>query len=153
MLLSIVEGSCKFRTIRPVFDSISVLLVMAPVADVPGTVDVQVRSRSMRLVVEPAAFVHAAIVVNETTMAIRPVHVPIALVLGPVFPSLDTATMSLPKFVPLALVESAIVEFERPSGNQLLVCIYFWLRSIVERAHLLLQPFCDFRHEVGDTFG
>lgn len=109
MLLAVLVHAFILRAIRPLLDAFSVLLVFEPVADVGGSVRMNVCPVSMSLVIEPLSFVDVAIRMDQLTVTVRLVAVPVSAILAAVLPQLLSVTIlhAVQKF---AGVDSSVAE-------------------------------------------
>lgn len=110
MLLTVAVLPLVARIVRPDLLSITVLLVLKPVAFVASAVCVVVLAEAVGLVILPLAVVDVTVCVNQTTASVGFISPPVALVEGAVDPDLNASSVFAPVFVPLALVLSAVVQ-------------------------------------------
>lgn len=73
-------------TLRPVFDSMAVLLVVLPFSDISGSVCVFVSASTIAFIIQPLALVDITISVIENTLTTGMVKLPIAIVFCTVRP-------------------------------------------------------------------
>lgn len=85
------------------------LSILIPISDILGPVPVLVRAPPVRLIVEPFAFVDVAVRVDQPALAVRLVVLPVPDVFAAVAPDLGAAAVAVTGFVPLALVDGAVV--------------------------------------------
>ena len=85
------------------------LQVVLPLALVARTVHVDVRTETIRFVVDPVALVYVPIDVDEPSLPMRPVVPPLSLVAGAIGPDLYAIAVAEPP-EPLALVGGARLE-------------------------------------------
>ena len=81
------------------------LLVLLPVALVPGALDIRIDAESIGLIIHPATLIDITISMKEFTLAARLVVLPIALILGRVGPEHIAAAVSQTA-LPLACIHS-----------------------------------------------
>ena len=88
------------------------LLILEPLTVVLGSIQMVVDALAVRHVVHPLALVHSAVLVDETPMAVRLVHVPPAFVEGPIWPGQHAfASTDLRPDYPLPIEFRLIVEY------------------------------------------
>lgn len=96
-----------YWAVYPFFDPEPILLVIFPITFVPITISQSIYGVSVRLIIQPHAFVNLAVDVNETTIAISKAVLPEPIVSAAVGPDFDAPTTSgISHSIPLALVKS-----------------------------------------------
>ena len=111
VLHALAVPSLIVAAVLPALDALPILQVVLPVPLVLGTVDVHVDSVAVGLVVLPLTVIYIAIGMPELAAAISLVHAPLALVLGIIWPDLDTGTMAH-VVEQIAAINGAILEDE-----------------------------------------
>ena len=143
MLFALLKVSLKLGIIGPDLNAKAMLSILDPVPDELGTVAMLVRALAMRLVVEPVSFVDVAVGVDQAAFSICFVILPIAYELRSITPYLRASTFAITGLkVPLALVDSSIIQFKWTFFHQilnslLLIILLYSIISIWLR-HLLL---------------
>lgn len=114
-VLSVVSG-----TIRPGFNTITVLLVFFPVTIVFSSISVLVDSLTVSLISLPLTLIDVSISMNEPALTIGLVSFPEALVHGTIAPDLDAISVSgIVIGVPLSLVLGIVLKRGHRSGLDL----------------------------------
>ena len=83
-------------SVSPAFFALAVLQVVHPVSFIAGAVHVRVHTVTIGLVVDPVALVDITIDVSELAEAVSPVVLPIALVAGTILPDLLPVAITEP---------------------------------------------------------
>ena len=108
-LFALFVFSCVHRAIRPLFDSLPVLLVVLPLSLVPVPVEMLVDAVPVRLVILPHALVHVSFGVDEAAVTILATVPPVSVVPATVCPYLHPASAGHLKLtVPLSLIDVSI---------------------------------------------
>ena len=81
------------RAVRPRFNTLSMLLIIEPIANIRSSICMTIGSAAMCLVVEPITFVYVSICMDQSTKAVGLIAFPHAFVRGRVRPDLHTAPM------------------------------------------------------------
>ena len=81
------------------------LLVLLPVALVPGALDIRINAEAIGLIIHPTALIDISISMEEFALAARLVVLPIALILGRVGPEHIASAVSQ-STLPLACIHS-----------------------------------------------
>jgi hypothetical protein len=103
---------------------------------------------ALSFVVYPLAFVDVTVRMDETSLAVALVVLPVAHIFAAVCPDLGSFALSEAIAGPLAVVNSSIVKLERPFIEQWLGSRLFIL-IILERPHFL---FCDSGHRIREVW-
>jgi hypothetical protein len=121
-------------SIRPLLDSVTVLLVVFPVADIFCSIFMRVSSLATRFIIQPLSFVDITVCVVQSALSIGLVILPLANVLRTVSPYLNTETFSF-SLHPLSFIRNSIIEldlvqlnfliFVQRQINQLIVLLCF----------------------------
>lgn len=124
MLLSVLVLTFVLGAIRPLFNALTMLLVLDPIADVCRSVRMLVGATPVGFVIAPGSFVNVAIGVHENSVTIRLVVPPLAVVPAPVLPNLLTVAIfhSLAQFTS---VNSTITQGNWPVVLPILIVQYF----------------------------
>jgi hypothetical protein len=88
VFFAVLVLSFIFCAIRPFFDTTTMLLILDPFAYIGGTICVFVGSVAMRFIIAPRPFVYISVRMNQNTMPIRLIILPLAVVLAAVLPDL-----------------------------------------------------------------
>ena len=88
MFFSVEVVSFVLGAIWPLFDSLSVLLILVPLTNVGGTICVLVGAVAVSFVVQPLALVNVSVGMDQGSVAVRLVSLPLAIILGSVLPHL-----------------------------------------------------------------
>ena len=94
VLHALAVSSLIVAAVLPALDALAILQVVLPVSLVLGTIDVHVDSVAVGLVILPLTVIDVAVGVPELAAAISFVHAPLTLVLGIIWPDLNTGTMA-----------------------------------------------------------
>ena len=88
MFFSFLVLAFVFGTVRPLFNSSAVLLVLDPLTNISGPVCVFIGSVAMSLIIGPGSFINVSVSVYEYTVAIGLIVLPLSVVLAAVLPDL-----------------------------------------------------------------
>lgn len=99
-------------TVRPCFDSLSMLLVIEPLANIGGPVGMGVGAVAVSLIVPPLPLVDVSVGVDELSEAVSLVLLPLALILRSIGPHLMSVAV-LHSIQPLASVDRSTRESHR----------------------------------------
>ena len=88
MFFSVEVMTLVFGSIWPLFDSLSVLLILVPFSDVSGAISMLVGAMAMSFVVQPLALVNVSVSMDQGSVAVRLVSLPLTIILGSVLPHL-----------------------------------------------------------------
>ena len=109
MLHSLTVVSVVGTAILPELKAVTVLQVVMPLALILGSIHVDVRAESVRLVLFPLSVKNVAVSVPKNSSTFSLAEAPPPFVLGAIWPDLDTIAVS--KFAqPLALVDSSTLK-------------------------------------------
>ena len=89
MLLAISVLALILAAIGPRLQTRAILLVVLPLAEVPGPIRVLIQSITVGFVVAPVPLVHVAVCVPELTLAVRPIVPPLSFVFAAIRPDLS----------------------------------------------------------------
>lgn len=117
MLLAVYIVAFELGTIDPNLNAIPMLPIHLPLTYILGPILVLIRALPMCLVIGPVTLVHVAVRVDQAALAVRHVPTPVAHVLAPVAPDLGASAFAVACLVPLALVDSTVVQLERSEVN------------------------------------
>lgn len=107
-VLTLIEG-----VVGPDLFSLTMLLVLEPVALIFCTVSMMVSSESVCFVFLPVPVIYVPIGMDQSTASISFIVLPVALVDGSINPELDSSSILLALCVPLAFIFCSILELLR----------------------------------------
>ena len=119
MFLSISVLALVTRVIRPNLFTITVLLILEPVAFVVSAICVVVLAIAMGFIIFPFAVVHVTIGMDEPSTTVGLVSSPVAFIERAIDPDLGASAILAAHLVPLTLVLSPVVELHHFAGNSL----------------------------------
>jgi hypothetical protein len=106
-------------SIRPLLDSVTVLLVVFPVTDILCSIFMRVSSLATRFIIQPLSFVDVTVRVVQSALAIGLVVLPLSNVIRTVSPYLNAKTFSF-SLHPLSLIRNSIIKLDLVQLNFLL---------------------------------
>lgn len=140
-------------TIGPLFDSLSMLLVVEPLALVPAAIIVGVNSEAIGLVLMPRALVHIAFRVDQAAVPTRHPVLPKPVVSRAIRPNLNSASISLIALrMPFSLIHGPVLQVLDRLDHSLHAIVYLlglpveWL----ERLNDLLHNFIVKAYQIGE---
>jgi hypothetical protein len=113
MLLAVLVVAPVARSIRPSFETLSVLFVSFPPALVARAIQVAVGSVAVSFVIFPVSVVHVSICVDQSALAVSFVAHPVAFIHGAIRPDLGAFALAhVFADFPLTLVPRAVFKLE-----------------------------------------
>ena len=88
MFFSVEVMTFVFGSVWPLFDSLSVLLILMPFSNVGCPIGMLVGAMTMSFVVQPLTFINVPVSMDQSSVAVRLVSLPLAIILGSVLPHL-----------------------------------------------------------------
>ena len=132
------EAALVFAAVRPGLNAETMLTVLIPLANVLRPIIMFKGTPALRHVAHPVARVALAGRVNEASVSVHLVGLPVSFVLAAVAPDLDAAALSLTVDVPLACIVATIIKLDWAFLDEdLLVCVFD--RVVDEPAEASLQ--------------
>lgn len=105
LILSFVDLS-----IKPLFYTVTILLIIFPLSNIFGTIFMGIGSLTASLIVNPFAFIDVSISMVKSSLAIGLIVFPLSNIFGSISPDLNTETLSF-SIEPLTLIRYSIIKF------------------------------------------
>ena len=88
MFFSVEVMTLVFGSVWPLFDSLSVLLILVPFSDVSSAISMLIGAMAVSFVVQPLTFINVPVSMDQSSVTVRLVSLPLAIILGSVLPHL-----------------------------------------------------------------
>ena len=148
MLFSEIVISLILGTIGPLFDTLTVLLILTPLADVSGAISMLIGS--VRLVVEPLALIDVTVSVDQLTMTIGLVTMPLTLVFTAILPDLLTESV-LHAVKQITSVDGAVAERDGAVSLPRVIVHHFGSDSATSGQHATMLVIIILHNGSGST--
>lgn len=109
MLLAVLKLTLELASVRPNLDSKAVLAIVDPGPRVLAPIIMLVCSLTVRLVIPPLAEVTVALRVDDPAEPMRAVVLPVAFELASILPDQNSLSFAVAVLVPLALVDCPVI--------------------------------------------
>jgi hypothetical protein len=126
MFHTLLVLSFVLSSIRPLFDTEAMLLILEPLTLVSAAIEMSINSVSIGFIIAPLSLVHIALGVDESAVSVSHAVSPEAVIPGSIWPNLNSAAILLILVSePLTLVDSSIFEYADGSDFSLFAIIDF----------------------------
>jgi len=138
MFFSVEVMTLVFGSIWPLFDSFSVLFVLMPFSDVCGTISMFVGTMTMSFIVQPLTFINVPVSMDQSSVAVSLVSLPLPIILGSVLPHL-LAVAILHSIEEFARVYRSVTKRQRPVSLSLIAVYHILSDSVTNNRPSLIN--------------
>ena len=104
--------SLILSTIRPGFDTKTVLSIILPVAYIFGSTRVFINSPSAGFIVTPVSLINVAVGMDNSSLATGLIQLPVSFIFRAICPDLDSFSVPVSISGPLAKVDNTVIDLE-----------------------------------------